>query len=227
VIFNTLWNKNDAIYTKYSYTDIKWEKEISFYDRLDDHGFDTHEKYFFLQSIRTRGEFQLRSTQETYTKLYRYISFLVQIGITDVWFFEWKKPLLKKNIKKYLWILQACKQSGLISDERIIGKFMLNSKEIYEKYRICDIEIISEQKRCEEIHKENEWIAYICHDFEPIFIPYVENIDVFIIARASVNSHAVCIAKEYKKYTLSNKKPWFNTDFWLDSVQSLFMRNWD
>ncbi len=202
IIFNTLWRKDEAIYTRYIYKNTEWEHKIVFYDRLDDHGFDTHEKYFFLQSIRTRWEFQLRSTQETYTKLYRNMSFLLQIGIADTAFFEWKKPLLEKNIKKYLWILQACRQSGLTRDEKIIGKFMMNSEEPYQKYRICDIQTVSEKNICEGVRKNNEWIAYVCHDFEPIFIPYVENIDVFIIARASVNSHAVCIAKEYKKNIL-------------------------
>jgi|GEM_PF-4996766 len=50
--------------------------------------------------------------------------------------------------------------------------------------------------------KRETGIAYVCHDFEPIFIPYIDLIDLIIISRASINSHAVCIAKEYKKNIL-------------------------
>jgi len=38
------------------------------------------------------------------------MSFLVEVGIKDTSFFKEKRRLLKKNLKKYLWILHACKE---------------------------------------------------------------------------------------------------------------------
>ena len=197
IIFNILSPNDNPIFTKYEYTSHKENRFILYYDRENDHGFDTHEKYFFLQSIRVRDTFALKSTLQTYTKLYRMMSFLVEVGIKDTSFFKEKRRLLKKNLKKYLWILHACKEKWLITDSRIIGRFLGTAEKNYDFYTIASIEIL---KKIDE--KRETGIAYVCHDFEPIFIPYIDLIDLIIISRASINSHAVCIAKEYKKNIL-------------------------
>lgn len=201
VIFNILSSVDNIIHTKYTYTNATaQEKVIQMYDCSSGHGFDTHEKYFFLQSIRVRNLSHIENTIKVYTKLYRYMSFICEIGIVDWVFFKEKRMFLQKNLVKYIWILKACQTTWLISDDKIVGKYIRNNTEDDHEYRVYSIQELS---RIKSYQKERfVGIAYVCHDFEPVFIPYIHMIDLIIISRSSINSHAVCIAKEYKKNIL-------------------------
>lgn len=209
VIFNLLDKYDDTVCTRFEYDSHEGMKYIIFYDRGHEHGFDDAEKYFFLQSIRSASLSYLQSVLTTYTQLYHYFSFLRIAWISDGKYFRNKEMFLKKAIQKFLWILWVCRKISIPKDARIVWQFISNSKNSLSGYDTYQIFTHLNESDIQKIFElRNVWIgaAYVCSDFEPVFLPYIDTIDCLIISRSSIGSHAITIAKEYQKDILFQVK---------------------
>jgi hypothetical protein len=168
--------------TRYIFTCNAYEKYIQLYDRDSEHEFDIAEKYFFLQSIINNPS-NMQMAWHTYNRLYRAFRLLLSCEIADQEFWIQKKLFLKMGIKKILWILQACGSIPKDQDNRIIGQYMNNHPDQYLSYIVYDdIQTILTA----DIYAKKELgigIAYVCRDFEPVFLSCISKIDLLIISR--------------------------------------------
>lgn len=220
--YETCFMKKDFVYDNRVQSLIFFlDRDIGCYENLIQ---NKYEIQFFLNRLNKNN---YQSTLQTFKTKYENYRLII-----ESWNISGEVLRILKRISRlyaaYLHIMVRSKDfvTGNIlgSSESIVWK-VLYSKEIRSTFTcICDI------SNMKNLRKDNKKVAFICEDFEPSRIIYLETIDLVITKRPFRLSHGVVICKEYGVPLIYGVKWWegitewqlIDVDFTLWTIKKIF-----